>query len=224
MRYRVGATSGPIVGGLVQRLAAAHPGHQVSVHAAWSIAEITEKVLAAELDFALIGTCSTGSPAGADMVWRAVSVDPVWVLISDRHPLAGRAQVALADLAGEPWVSAPGDSCFNDCFAAACAREGFTPRSLREMDTASCFDLVAAGSAVVLCQGPVRQIPGAVAMPLAGQPLSWRHLLGWDRNSVAARFAADVHDFAVCSYLDIIRQRPRYADWLTTHVGFGARR
>jgi DNA-binding transcriptional LysR family regulator len=223
-RYRVGATNGPVVGGLVQRLASAYPGHQVSVHATWSTAEIAEMVVVGDLDFALIGTCAGAvPPQHPGLVWQPVSIDPVWVLIRAGHPLADRPEVELAELAGERWVSAPGDRCFNDCFAAACARAGFTPQPLLEMDVANCFDLVAAGSAVALCQGMVRQIPGAVAMPLAGSPLQWRHLIGWDRGAVAARSAAKVRELAVHSYLDIIRQRDRYADWLAVHPGFGAR-
>ena len=223
-RFRVGATSGPVVAGLMQRLTTAHPAQRVSVHTTWSMNEIAQKVLGGDLDFALVGACAESLPAHAPgLVWQPVSIDAVWVLLSADHPLASRAEVTLADLAGEQWVTAPGDSCFNDCFAAACAREGFAPRPVLQMDVGVCFDLVASGSAVALAQGTVREIPGVAAVPIAGAPLRWRHLLGWDRGAAAAGFAPEVFDLAAEAYLDIVRQRQRYADWLATHPAFGVR-
>jgi len=222
-RFRVGATNGPVVAGLVQRLGSAYPGRQVSVHSTWSTAEISQKVLAGDLDFGLVGACAASMPPGGPgIVWQPVSVDPVWVLMSAEHPLAGQAEVALADLAYEQWVNAPGDTCFTECFGAACAREGFAPRSVLEMDVGSCVDLVASGTAVCLCQGTVRQIPGVAMVPIAGTPLRWKHLLGWDRGAPAARFAPEVFDLAASAYLDIVGQRQRYADWLVDHAEFGA--
>jgi DNA-binding transcriptional LysR family regulator len=223
-RYRIGATNGPIAGGLVQRLGTAHPGEHVSVHATWSAEEISGLVMAGQLDFALVGECGSATPApGYGLEWRAVCVDPVWVLVSEHHSVANRPEVRLAELAGEQWASAPGDGCFNDCFAAACARAGFTPRATYEMDVGGCTDLVMSGAAVVLCQGTVRHVPGVAAVPLADSPLRWRHLLGWDPGGPALRAVGEVYGFAVQSYLDIVGQRPRYAGWLDTHPEFGAR-
>ncbi|MEU4221923.1 LysR family transcriptional regulator, partial [Actinoplanes sp. NPDC026623] len=180
-QFRIGATNGPVSGGLVQRLAAAHPNSPVTMHATWSADEICARVLDGRLDYALVGACAPSIPSpGAGLVWLPVCVDPVWVLVGAEHRLAGRDEVPLAEFAGEKWATAPGDGCFNDCFATACARAGFTPLPPYEMDVGSCIDLVAGGAAVVLCQGTVRPLPGVVALPLEGSPLRWRHLLGWD--------------------------------------------
>lgn len=224
-RYRVGATNGPIAGGLVQRLAAAHPASQVSIHSSWSENDISQMVLDGRLDYALVGACADSIPsAGTGLIWQPVSVDAVWVLLHDQHPLATRAEVDLADLATEQWVTAPGDGCFIDCFAAACARAGFAPRPAYQMDVGSVFDLVAGAAAVALAQGTVRDMPGVVAVPVAGTPLRWRHLLGWDPGSAAAGRSAGVFDLAVQAYQDIVGQRPRYAQWLAANSAFGAQR
>ena len=224
-RYRVGASNGPIVGGLIQRLTDAHPDGQVSVHTTWSENEIGQMVAEGDLDYALVGACASSAPQPSrGLAWQVISMDPVWVLLQAAHPLAGRDEVELGELATERWVTAPGDGCFHECFAAACARAGFAPRSPYELDVGGAFDLVAAGKAVALAQGAVRSVSGVVAVPLSGSPLRWRHLLGWDPESGAARRAAEVASLATEAYLDIVSQRPRYAKWLAGNPAFGVPR
>lgn len=220
-RYRIGATNGPIVGGLVQQLTLAHPQAHVSTYASWSAEELAEMMLAGRLDFAVVGVCGNAAPpAGHGLTWRTVSLDAVCVLMSDQHPLAGLPEVELGELAGEQWANAPGDGCFSDCFAAACARSGFTPRHVFETDVGGCLDLLIAGAAVVLCQGTFRQLPGIAMVPIAGTPLSWRHLLGY-RSDGVAYVADDVLAHATTAYLETVGSRPRYADWLREHPRFG---
>jgi DNA-binding transcriptional LysR family regulator len=224
-RYRLGATNGPIVAGLVQRLTDAHPGGPVSIHSTWSENEVAQMVADGRLEYGLLGACSTSIPGpSTGVAWQPVSVDAVWVLLNERHPLAGRDEVGLAELAEERWITAPGDGCFHECFAAACSRAGFAPRSPTEIDASSAFDMVVAGTAVALCQATVRVVPGAVAVPLAGLPLRWRHMLGWDPEGPAARHAAEVFGYAVEAYLDILAQRPRYAAWLDGHPDLGVQK
>lgn len=220
---RIGATSGPVAAGLVQRLSAVRPASPVTVHATWSADEICARVLAGRLDYALVGACDPSVPdGGAGLVWQPVCVDPVWVLVGEGHRLAGKAQASLADFAGERWASTPGDGCFTTCFATACTRAGFTPRPPLELDAGGCVDLVAEGGAVALCQGTIRARPRVVAVPLADSPLRWRHLLGWDPAGPAAAAADEVHDLAVHAYLTVVAQRHQYAAWLGTNPGFGA--
>ncbi|MET0494482.1 MAG: LysR family transcriptional regulator [Actinoplanes sp.] len=222
--FRIGATNGPVSGGLVQRLAEAHPGAHVAMTSSWEAEELAQLVVDDRLDFALVGMCDNTLPAGGrSLTWREVCVDPVWVLVGDEHPLLGQPEVTLAELAAEKWVTVPGGGCFNDCFAAACATAGFTPRPYLEMDVASVFDVVSAGSAVALCQGTVRDVPGVGAIPLAGTPLRWRHVLGWNASGNAAEVAEKVRELAVETYLSVVAQRPAYTAWLRDHPGFGAR-
>ena len=223
-RYRIGATNGPIAGGLMHRLTAAHPGTGVSIHSTWSENEICDRVSDDRLDYALVGVCADAIPTTPGLVWQPVAVDAVWMLISDRHPLAGRDEIALAELADEQWVTAPGDGCFSECVSAACGRAGFAPKPAFELDPGGVLDLVASGSAVALCQGTTRDLPGAVAVPLADTPLRWRHLLGWDPGRRPQTVVNGVFDLAVQAYREIVEQRPRYSRWLTSHPGFGAQR
>ncbi|MEU8759692.1 LysR family transcriptional regulator [Streptomyces sp. NPDC048659] len=194
---RLGGTHGPLLGGLVDRLARADPDARVSTYTSWSEREVARGVVAGRLDFALVGVCGESPPPEAGrLAWTEVARDPVYAMLASGHPLAARAQVALAELAAEEWTDVPGDGCFGDCFAAACVRSGFTPARVYEADTASCVHLVQVGRAVGLCRATFPATPGVVTRPLTGAPLIWRHLLGWHPEGRAAGRAAAVLAYA----------------------------
>jgi DNA-binding transcriptional LysR family regulator len=160
--------------------------------------------------------------ADVGLAWRVIAVDPVCVLLPATHPLAGQEEIELAALANEHWAAAPGDGCFADCFATACARAGFTPRTLYETDIQACLDLVEAGEAVALCQATFRALPGLATRPIAGAPLRWRLLLGWHPDSPAADTADRVFGHALDAYAATVARNPDYLAWLERHPGFGA--
>ncbi|MEV4755010.1 LysR family transcriptional regulator [Micromonospora sp. NPDC049559] len=222
-RYRFGGANSPILGRLVHRLAKEHPHAQISTYASWYVDELSQLVLNGRLDYALVGVCGDATPPGEfGLTWRAVSVDPVFVLLPEAHPLADRDEVHLALLGEERWVAAPGDGCFGDCFAAACARAGFTPRKVYETDVLSGLDLVEAGEAIALCQATFRPVSGLVTRPLAGAPLRWRLLLGWHPDAPAARTGDRVFGHATAAYVDSLARNPGYRAWLSRHPNFGA--
>ena len=245
-RYRIGAVNGPILGGLVKRLSADHIESgdsemsalrdatprvttidrrpQVITHASWWATELTDMVINGRLDFCLVGVCGDTMPgAPADgLTWRVVATDAVFLLLPETHELAEREEVRLGELAEAQWVTAPGDGCFGDCFAAACAREGFTPKTMYEMDTGGCIDLVGEGHAVGLCQATFRRVHGLTTVPIAGAPLRWRHLLGWHPDSPVADFADTVLEYAAAAYCDAAQRIPRYARFLEKYPHFGA--
>ncbi|GAA1263952.1 LysR family transcriptional regulator [Sphaerisporangium rubeum] len=220
---RIGATHGPILGGLVDRLTAAHPSAPVSTRTSWSARELTTLVGAGRLDFALIGTCGESPPPSMEsMTWTVVGTDPVFALLSESHPLAGEKDLDLAVLADESWAIAPGDGCFTDCFAGACARAGFVPKNVYESDVATCLHLVQVGKAVALCQATFQLTAGLVMMPLTGAPLQWRHLLGWHVDSFAGRAASTVADHARAAHGHAVERSTRYVEWLARNPHFGA--
>ncbi|MEU6113307.1 LysR family transcriptional regulator [Streptomyces sp. NPDC047117] len=179
-RLRLGGTHGPLLGALLDRLAQAVPDATVTTYVSWSERELAVLLAEGRLDFALAGTCgSTAPPDATRLAWREIAVDPVFVMLPSSHPLASCAEVGLSALAGEEWACVPGDGCFADCFTAACARAGFSPRRMYETDTASCVHLVQVGRAVGLCRASFPTTPGVITRPLAGTPLLWRHVLGW---------------------------------------------
>ncbi|MEV1044270.1 LysR family transcriptional regulator [Streptomyces sp. NPDC049916] len=222
-RFRLGGTHGPLLGGLVDRIAAAHPVAPVSTYTAWSVDEIASMVIDGRLDFALIGACGESPPPLAErLTWEVVGVDPVFVMLPEGHELAGEGELELASLADESWANVPGDGCFEECFATACARAGFAPVSVFETDTASVVHLVQVGRAIGLCRATFPPTPGLVTRPLAGAPLSWRHLVGWHPRSPAASAAAvTVTGATRAAYAEAVSRSPSYARWLTSHPRFG---
>lgn len=221
-RYRVGAVNGPVVGGLVHRLAASQPQAQISTYASWYADELAQMVLGGRLDFAVIGVCGDSGPPADGLAWRVLAVDAVFVLLAENHPLADQPEISLDELSEAQWVAAPGDGCFGDCFAAACSRAGFTPRKIYETDIRGCIDLVETGDAVALCQPTFRPVAGLVTRPLTGAPLRWRQLIGWHPDAPAAPIADQVMEYATEAYLDSVRRSTQYSTWLTRNPGFGA--
>ncbi|MEU3163151.1 LysR family transcriptional regulator [Streptosporangium sp. NPDC006930] len=220
--YRLGATHGPILGGLVDRLATAWPSTPVSTHTSWSARELTAMVMLGRIDFAFIGACGESPPpVEGPVVWSTVGTDPVFVLLNEDHPLVDRKEVELAELADEQWTVTPGDSCFGDCFATACARAGFTPKTIYETDVATCMHLAKVGRAAALCQATFQPVEGLQLVPLAGAPLRWRQLLGWHPEAASAAVAASILEHAKAAHSDAIGRSRRYAAWLTENPRLG---
>ena len=212
---------GPILGGLVDRLAVERPDVQLTTYTSHYADELASMVLAGRLDLALIGVCGNAGPPGAPgMVWREVAVEAVAVLLPATHPCASLCEVDLVDLADADWIALPGDGCFADCFAKACARAGFTPRPVQEVDHFSALDLVAAGRSGRVVQtdhphpargraGPAGQRAAALAAHArlasgrAGRPAGPR--TGVERQAGPQRQA--------------VRRTARYADWLARNPG-----
>ena len=63
-RYRIGAVNGPILGGLVHRLAAEQPQAQIThLRLAGTVDELAQMVARGRLDYALVGVCGDAVPS-----------------------------------------------------------------------------------------------------------------------------------------------------------------
>ena len=217
---RVATVGATWSGRFVHRLVSKRPNASVSTHLFWSVAELAPLVARGTQQCAIVGMCGQAAPRPEPgLVWTKIGVDPVFVLVHSGHPLAGRDEVALEELADETWAAGPGESCFEQCFAVACARAGFTPRSVCEIDVSACVDLVSAGDVVALCQPTFRPPPGISMLPIAGVPLHWTHYIG--RQEHGPTWLGDVDTDAVAAYAEALASNPRYAAWLDRNPGFG---
>ena len=221
-RYRIGAVGGPVLAGMVNRLSMAQPDAQISTHASYYVDELATMVLAGKLDYAQVGVCGDAIPsADYGLVWQTIAVDAVSVLMPEDHPGAKGVDVDLAELAEEQWVGSTGDGCLADCFAAACARAGFTPRRVLETDVRSCVDMVESGQALGLCQPTFRPPAGLIHRPMRGAPLRWRLVVGWHPDSPAVRSAPRLMEMAREAYQEAVNRNPMYVEWLADHPQLG---
>ena len=138
------------------------------------------------------------------------------------HPGAGNVEVDLADLAEEQWVGGTGDGCFGDCFAAACARAGFTPRRMLETDIRGCVDMVESGSAVGHLPADLpaagRTGPPADRGRTAALAAGARLAPGQPGRPVVA---PQLMQMAVAAYQDSVARNPMYVQWLRDYPQFG---
>ena len=107
----------------------------------------------------------------AEAAVEAVLREPFLVALPAAHPLAGRPELSLAMLAGEPFVSFPERPLpsYAQVVRAVCEGAGFAPRvvqEVREMQTA--ISLVAAGLGIALLPASVQHLhrDGVVYRPL----------------------------------------------------------
>ncbi|MEU4236799.1 LysR family transcriptional regulator [Actinoplanes sp. NPDC026619] len=115
----------------------------------------------------------TRPPLVPGLATAAIATEPVCAVLPAGHPLAGRASVRLAELAGEGWVLTPRDSWppwherYDQEFAAA----GFEPRVVqRAAGVPSLLGLVAAGVGVTRLARSAQSIrrTGVAFVPLEG--------------------------------------------------------
>ncbi|MGY4720243.1 LysR family transcriptional regulator [Naumannella huperziae] len=145
--------TGPSTQHLISRLARAvrnrHPGIDLVLQSHTYGAEAVGLILAGRLDLALLMT--PGPPPG--MAARPMRRGRFVVVLPDSHPLAGRAELAMAELAEEPWVAFPpsAGSVLREEFVRLAADRGFVPRIVQEApDTWSKIALVASGVGITL--------------------------------------------------------------------------
>lgn len=219
---RIGAVTSPMLSGIIRRLSEYRPNTRVTVHASSSPPELADMLADGRIDVALIGLCGGAAPpAERELVWHDIAMDAVFVLLPESHRLAGKDEVELSDLADATWVATgPYECCFDECFAAACARAGFAVQRMYELDVRTALELVESGTAVALCQTSFRPPPGLVAMPIVGTPLSWRHVVGWAPNVTTDRDR--IIEFATASYREALERVPASIDWMAEHPAFGA--
>jgi LysR family transcriptional activator of glutamate synthase operon len=72
--------------------------------------------------------------AGQGIDWRRILVEPLVLAVATSHPLAGRSDVALAEIAGEPFVMRRGPSGMRTQTVDLCRRAGFEPEVAFEAD------------------------------------------------------------------------------------------
>ncbi|MFI7415888.1 LysR substrate-binding domain-containing protein [Nonomuraea sp. NPDC049684] len=211
---RVGGFENPVVVPLVANLAGALPEARITLQTEHYVRVLVDMVANGRLDVALVADYPDHElRPGPAMGMGVVAVEPVFVALPAAHPLAGRTEVELAELAGEPWVLPPPDGMgWPEHLLEACRRAGFTPRGRYQLVEAGVRrELIAAGHAVSACQALYDPGERVSVLPLRGNPLWMRQVLIW-RSSFAAHAPA-LLESARAAHAAVAARSPVYTAW-----------
>ena len=141
------------------RFHAQHPGVELRLRQAGT-GTLLGEVAAGALDLALVAPVGR-PPAG--LVVRRLAGDPLLVACAPEHPLAGRGQVELAELAAEPFVDFQPDWGLRMLVDQQLAAAGLDRHTALEVnDVPTLLELVAHGLGVALVPEVVTRHPAQV--------------------------------------------------------------
>jgi DNA-binding transcriptional LysR family regulator len=189
------ADTADLVGGrLVAAFRDRHPGVEVSVHEA-DLGDPTAGLRAGRVDVALTRTPFDDAGLGT----RVLAAEPVGVVVLADDAVAGRASVAVAELAGREWVRMPdGDPVWRAYWSGG-EPEGPVVRTIQE-----CLQSVLWNGRTALA--PVEQPvpPGLTVVPVDDRPPS-ELVVAWRDESPLVRSFVEV---AVLGSVCRISSRP----------------
>jgi molybdate transport repressor ModE-like protein len=136
-----------------------------------------------------ISMASRQAPEDPRFHRRPLMSDVLDVVLPAGHPLARRAEISLAELAGEDFVGPPEGTSCHDVTVTGCAAAGFAPAFRhRTLDFHAAMALAAAGLGVTLVPrlGQAAVPPGALVRPLA-DPAPARHVFAATRAGAERR-------------------------------------
>ncbi|MGW4473252.1 LysR family transcriptional regulator [Nonomuraea sp. NPDC004354] len=217
---RVGSFENPIVVTLLESLSRTLPDSRITLQTEHFVRVLVDMVANDRLDVALVADYPGHAlRAHASLGLGVVAVEPVFVALSSGHPLAGRTEVDLAELAGEQWVLPPSDGMgWPEHLLEACTAAGFSPRARYQMVEAGVRrELVGAGHAVSACQALYDAGPAVTVLPLRGNPLWMRHVLLWRSAGPVAAQSASVLAAAVAAHRAVAARSVPYRAWTTRY-------
>ena len=138
-----------------------------------------------QLDSGVLDLAFVGLPVDSTRInSRLLAQEAFGVVLPVEHPLASGPAVDLADLADDPFITPPltAGSALHEATVRACADAGFYPQVAQEItDPYMTMMLVAAGIGVALLPEGIAAFvpPGAVFVPLSGEPHYMNHGLAW---------------------------------------------
>lgn len=152
---------------VVTRFTARHPGVRLTVRSALRPG-LLDMLEGREVELALLWDYDWDRIAESGLAITHLLDDPTALLVAADHPLAGRASVALDELANEQWVTRAGNHPLAEVLARSCRAAGVPPRiAFAAHDYQEAQAMVAVGLGIALAprlaltnlRGDVRLIP-----------------------------------------------------------------
>jgi molybdate transport repressor ModE-like protein len=145
-----------------------HPDIRLTVRSS-RIAGLWTMLENREIELTLMWDYDWGRIDRDDAVVTPLLDDPPALLVSDRHPFAGRRTVALADLAGDTWITRAENHPVAEALIRSCRAVGFEPQIAYEAhDYQEAQAMVATGIGVALAPRLALEgvRPGVTILPL----------------------------------------------------------
>lgn len=132
-----------------------------------------DALLAGYLDVGFVRALPRHKSDAQSLRLDIIDREPLLLALPTRHPLAARERLAMAELAGQPFVSQPRElaATLYDRLVQLAAREGFHPIIRQQTQQINgLLALVAAGIGAALVPASIRavQLPGITYVPLDG--------------------------------------------------------
>jgi DNA-binding transcriptional LysR family regulator len=144
-----------------------YPGIQISVWNA-TVAVLRERLRDGELDLAYLGS---DEPVADDLVGRTVFGERLVLIMPTDHPLAGRARVRWAELAGEPFVELTEGSGVTTILGRVTGRLGLRRRIVGRVTQVEVqLALVRNGIGVAVVQETLARSTSGVAIAELAEP------------------------------------------------------
>lgn len=157
-----------LIPGAVAHLREAHPGLQVRM-AEQEPNEAYVALAGNKADIAMVDDLMAEEYTSDILDNVPFITDRLYAVLPDGHPLADRADIDLAELAGSRWAMSVGASRFTAYVTNACRTVGFEPNVVSECrQAATVLEMVRAGMGVSVLPGLslVRLPEGITAVPL----------------------------------------------------------
>lgn len=146
-----------------------------------------------EIDLAVTG--QEGALASNEFYTRRLETFPVVAILPADHPLASRKKIALSQLQGEAFLSAPeGDMPGRDRWVIQlCRKAGFRPHFSQVGESlAQGFSLISSEGLVSIAPAYLQGYPaaGVVMVPISDEGAKWDFLIVWQRGRLSASMKA----------------------------------
>lgn len=214
-RIRLGSVGAPLLGHLILAVRQVLPEVEVTTRCQYSALPLLDDLTDDRLEAAVLGDnpgCEL--PPRDGVVQQPLVTEPVFALLPAGHPLAARDEVDLARLREEEWAVPRADNDrTREYWSSILALTGRHPHTPYEAEGRQLIEIVRAGLAVSLCQATFIEVPGVAVRPLAGNPLWYRHILAWHRESPLAVHGPEILRRVGDGYEAIRAASPAYAVW-----------
>jgi DNA-binding transcriptional LysR family regulator len=185
-----GASSSKILPALAQEVRRRYPGIDFVLQGQTYADAALEQVASGRLDMGFV-RLPVSMP---EISYRVIEHERLICALPSSHRLAGEREIALEQLADEPFISFPaeGGSTLRAALLDSCARVGVKPRIVQEApDSYTILALVAAGAGATLTLTSVQHVQptGVAYVPIAGDPI-WLHAaMAWRSDNASPALA-----------------------------------